>query len=156
MYTVGQVLFVVLAKKSQVYPMQIVEVITKKTLKGEDVQYVLQAGADKNTTVLFDQIEGEVFDSAEKVRAVLTKRATNQVTRMVDVAVSKSKEWYGTSTTSGPQTIDDLPDLSTSSTMEVAAQAEESLETTESAPEEPMSVMLPDGTIAKLRMPSLG
>jgi hypothetical protein len=34
-YSIGQVLFVVLNKKSQIYPMQVIEIITKKTLQGE-------------------------------------------------------------------------------------------------------------------------
>lgn len=157
MYSVGQVLFVVLAKKGQVYPMQIVEVITKKTLKGEEVQYVLQAGSDKNTTVLFDQIDGEVFDSSEKVRAVLTKRATAQVTRMVDTAASKAKQWYGsaapTATSSSPQTIDDLPDFNAD-----PEEKEQELEAQPPSPPEetgPMSVMMPDGTIAKIKLPAV-
>ena len=48
-YQIGQILFVVLAKKNQVYPMRIVEVITKKSLKGEEVKYLLQAGSDPAT-----------------------------------------------------------------------------------------------------------
>ena len=41
-YSVGQILFVVLNKKGQVYPMQVIEEIRKKTLKGEVTTYVLQ------------------------------------------------------------------------------------------------------------------
>ena len=112
-YAIGQILFVVLNKKNQIYPMQIVEVITKKTLKGEETRYSLQAGSDKNTTVMLDQVDGEVFDSSEKAKSVLTKRATHQIQKLIDNAVTKSKEWYGhVENDHVPQTIQDLPDFS--------------------------------------------
>jgi len=57
MYIVGQVLYFVLSKKNQVYPMQVVEIITKKTLAGEEVSYILQAGPEKETKITFDQVD---------------------------------------------------------------------------------------------------
>jgi hypothetical protein len=141
MYTIGQVIFVVLAKKSQVYPMQVVEVITKKTLQGEDVRYVLQAGSSGATTVMLDELDGEIFDNAEKARSVLVKRATTMVNKIVDAAVSKSKEWYGTDQASA-QTIDDLPDFTHRS------------EPSQQAPDA-TTVMLPDGTVAKIKLPDM-
>jgi hypothetical protein len=140
MYSIGQVLYVVLTKKNQVYPMQVVEVITKKTLKGEDVSYVLQAGSDTSSTVMLDKIDGEVFETAEKARTVLTKRATSQIDRLIDAAVKKSKEWYEKErggSLSSPQTIEDLPDFDTQESRDAHA-----------------TVTLPDGSVAKLKMPS--
>ena len=139
MYTIGQILYVVLTKKNQVYPMQVIEVITKKTLKGEDISYVLQAGSDSSSTVMLDKIDGEVFETAEKARVVLTKRATAQIDRLIDAAVKKSKEWYEKDRGApvSPQTIDDLPDFDTQEVKETHT-----------------TVTLPDGTVAKLKMPS--
>jgi hypothetical protein len=70
-YEVGQVLFVILSKKSQVYPMMVVEEITKKTLQGENVNYVLRGGADPTSTVLLNQVDGEIFESAEEAKKTL-------------------------------------------------------------------------------------
>jgi hypothetical protein len=145
MYTVGQVLFVVLSKKNQVYPMRVVEVITKKTLQGEATQYALQAGSDPSSTVMYHQIDGEVFDTAEVARATLIKRATNQVNKIVDSAILKSKEWYGTEATPEVKQglMESLPDYL-------------ALEDTPTAsPPESSTVMLPDGTVAKIKLPSV-
>ena len=133
-YEIGKILFVVLSKKNQVYPMRVVEVITKKSLKGEEVKYLLQAGSDLTTTVMLDQIDGEVFRSADEARNILTKRATSQVAKLVNAAVIKSKEWYGdkVETTMEPQPF----------------QPEEESE------QDDASVTLPDGTVAKVRMPT--
>ena len=146
MYTIGQVLFVVLAKKNQVYPMQIIEVITKKTLRGEEIKYLLQAGSDKKTTVMLDEIDGEVFESAEKVRTVLAQRASSQINKLVQVAVQKSQEWYDAAVP--PQSINDLPDLDVGAPVKEATRAVAHAEA-----DDEMKVMLPDGTLAKVKLP---
>lgn len=136
-YEVGQILFVVLNKKSQVYPMQVIEEITKRTLKGEVKTYVLQGGSDPNSTVILDQIDGEVFDSSEEVQRVLLSRATNQINKLVSAAVAKSKDWY-----LGSENENSLSDLRKS---DIPQQVLKSIE------DEELTVTLPDGTKARLK-----
>jgi len=93
-YKVGQVLFVVLKKEQKVYPMQVVEEITKRTLQGAEMTYMVRAGTDPKSVVSINDIDGEVFDTSEKARATLVDRATRSINRLVDVAVQKAKEWY--------------------------------------------------------------
>lgn len=145
-YSIGQVLFAVLNKKNQVYPMQVVEIITKKTLQGEDVQYLLQGGSDRSTTVLLDQVDGELFDSAEVARKTLTSRATKQINKLIDLAIAKSKEWYPSADSHEPQMLHDLPDFKHSVDMVTSEPV---------AIEQSATVTLPDGTVAKIKMPSL-
>lgn len=95
MYSIGHIVFAVLSKKNQIYPMQIVEIVTKKTLMGEEINYILQAGPDKTKKISIDHIDGEIFESSEKARQVLIERATQQINRLVDAAISKTSEWYG-------------------------------------------------------------
>jgi hypothetical protein len=147
-YTIGQVLFAVLNKKNQVYPMQVVEIITKKTLKGEEVQYLLQGGSNKTTTIMLDKVDGEIFDSADVARRTLISRATKQINRLVDTAVVKSKEWYGSSDVPEPQTIQGLPDFDPDHIMDEQ-------EVGDVEQQEQTTVMLADGTVAKIKMPSI-
>ena len=93
-YTVGQVLYVVLKKETRIYPMQVVEEITKKTLDGEVTSYMVRAGNDPKAQILIGDIDGEIFDSADKAKAVLIERATASIARLVDNAVQKAQEWY--------------------------------------------------------------
>lgn len=132
-YSIGQVVFVVLSKKNQVYPMRVVEVITKKTLMGEDISYVLQAGQDGSSTVLLNEIDGEVFNTSEDVKSALTERATLQITRLVDAALLKSKEWYG----------ENLPNITPEVHEEEQSDSDENSST----------VVFSDGTIAKVKLP---
>lgn len=97
-YKVGQVLYVVLQKQTTVYPMQIVEEITKKTLEGSVTDYVLQAGTQEEKIRLKD-IQGEVFETPEQTKKILIERVVKQIERLVDTAIKKSQEWYPTQTT---------------------------------------------------------
>lgn len=93
-YRVGQILYVVISKKMQVYPMMIVEEIIKKTLQGEQTNYVLQGGSDSDSTILLSQVDGEVFETPDEAKYVLTSRATAQIEKIVDSAVARASEWY--------------------------------------------------------------
>lgn len=155
MYSIGQVVFVILSKKNQVYPMQVVEIITKRTLQGEEVKYALKSGAENNV-IMLDQIDGEVFESAEAVREVLVGRVTRQLNKMVEVAVSKAKEWYGHESNSTAlreklelsQQPDSRPgDGYLDLVVNQPPSSENSLHDNET------SVMLPDGTVAKVKIP---
>lgn len=143
MYTIGQVLFVVLTKKNQVYPMQVVETITKRTLRGEEISYVLQAGSDRTSKVTLDTVDGEIFDSAEKARNTLVQRATLQINKLIDTAVSKSTEWYGLD--QQPQSIKDLPDL-----LPNPVKKDEIFDG-----DDVSIVTMPDGSVVKVRLPKI-
>lgn len=95
-YKVGQILFVVLRKEAKVYPMQVVEEITKKTLDGEVKTYMVRAGSKAEDVLSVADIDGEVFDSASKAKSTLIERSTHAITQRVEMALSKAKEWYPT------------------------------------------------------------
>ncbi len=93
-YRVGQVLYVVLRKEPNVYPMQVVEEITKKTLEGEVTTYMLRAGSDPNKVLSINEIDGEIFDSSDTAKRTLIERVSQSITNRVEQAVNKAKEWY--------------------------------------------------------------
>lgn len=137
-YAVGQVVFVIMAKKNQVYPMQVVEVISKKTLTGAKEEYLLQAGPDKNTTILLDKVDGEVFGDPKAVLEALTTRASTQIKKLVGMAVTKAGEWY----------------TNTASPEELSATSFPDLDTPAAGQSEYETVTLPDGTVAKVKLPT--
>lgn len=137
MYQIGQVVFVVLNKKHQVYPMQVVETVTKKTLKGEEIKYFLQAGSDVNSRIMLDQIDGEVFTSAQNAKSTLISRATDQISKLVALAENKAKEWYG------KKEVDAIEDMTL---------PEPKIEFKDE-PQDAELVMLPDGQMARVRLP---
>ncbi len=143
MYEIGQVLFVVLASKQQIFPMQVVETVTKKTLEGEEVKYCLQAGSDKSTNIMLDQLEGEVFISAEEARSTLVERATSQINALVAAAEKKARVWYSTETEQNK--IDTRSFMKQTEELKVSYLDEDD--------QEESVVVLPDGQVAKIKMP---
>jgi hypothetical protein len=127
-YNVGQILFVVLNKKNQVYPMLVVEEIVKRTLRGEETNYVLQGGSDPSSRLMLDQVDGDIFNSAEEARNVLVSKATSQIEKLVLAAKEKAKEWYTSS--HDENVVHELP-----------------------IKNEGQVVKLPDGTVARVRLP---
>lgn len=93
-YTVGQILYVVLRKEPNVYPMQVVEEITKKTLDGEITSYMVRAGKDATKVLPIAEVDGEIFDSAEAAKKTLIDRVSQAILHRVEKAVESAQEWY--------------------------------------------------------------
>lgn len=93
-YHVGQVLYLIPSKsaKATLYPIQVIEELTKKTLNGIEIDYVVQAGPDQ--TLNMNQVQGEIFESAEVAKESLMQRAISSIEKLVDASVKKSQEWY--------------------------------------------------------------
>lgn len=92
-YRVGQVVYVIMAREPRVVPLQVVEEVTKRTLDGESVEYIVR-GRDAENTMAISGVEGEVFETAEKARKALVERATASVHKLVDKAVENARAWF--------------------------------------------------------------
>lgn len=165
-YSVGQVLYVVLKKETRIYPMQVIEEITKKTLDGELTSYMVRGGTDPKAQLLITDVDGEIFDSAEKARTTLVERATASISRLVDVAVQKAAEWYPNSfeapsddpltllkKTPGPPGPPPVPTKQQRHRRHdpVAELQEELKREAEGASDESLMTTLPDGTKVKVK-----
>lgn len=93
-YAVGQVLYVVSTEHNKVLPFQVIEEITKKTLKGDEVFYRLVYGTDQSKTKLLSEIKDEVFTSLEDVRNHLMSNMTTWVNTQLEATRKASHAWY--------------------------------------------------------------
>jgi len=92
---VGQIIFVVPRETTKLLPMQVVEEIKKKTLKGEETTYSIKHGRNDDTRMYdVSKINGEIFVSAEAARTELIKRAKTAIEKMVNGAVDVASKWY--------------------------------------------------------------
>lgn len=134
-YKIGQVLYVLLNRETKICPVQVVEEITKRTLTGETTTYIVKLGK-KGETVSLSDLDGQVFDSVEVLRTTLYERITRSVENIITNTVKKSQEWYR---------VDD------------EVQIHHEVESSEAQQtEEDAMITLPDGTVAKIRMPFPG
>jgi hypothetical protein len=134
-YKIGQVLYVLLNRETKICPVQVVEEITKRTLTGETTTYIVKFGK-KGETVSLSDLDGQVFDSVEVLRMTLYERITRSVENIITNTVKKSQEWYH---------VDDV------------IQVHREVESSEvQQRDEDAMITLPDGTVAKIRMPFPG
>lgn len=138
-YKIGQVLYVLLNRETKICPVQVVEEITKRTLNGETINYVVKVGK-KGETVPLSEMGGQVFDSIETLRKTLFERITRSVETIITSTVTRANEWYPNQVEAGnvapvPQDV-----IRNEEVADVESIAEESI------------VTLPDGTTAKIRM----
>jgi hypothetical protein len=140
-YNVGQILYVVLKKDSKVIPMQVYEEITRKTMDGLKIDYVVKVGSDENTTLKISEIEGDIFSSPEEAITILTEKAKSSITKLVSMAQDKAKIWY---------------EMKPAKIERVAIDSEEEVIHFEpkNNDNDRMKVKLSDGTIANIKLPS--
>lgn len=96
-YKLGQVLFIILNEKKCIYPVQVIEIIEKKSLHNDaGIQYIVQTNSSGESRASLSALEdnGEVFESLIAARNVLLERTTATIDKMLQMALSKAKEWY--------------------------------------------------------------
>lgn len=93
---VGQILYVAARKQMVVYPIQVIEEITKKTLAGSETTYMVRITTRESghKDILISEIQDEVFDSAAMARETLTQRATASIAKIVENACSVAQSLY--------------------------------------------------------------
>ena len=62
---------------------RVIEEITKKTLEGEQVQYLVQAATPKSKTVRLETIKGAIYQDSEEAKMKLIENATKAIDGMV-------------------------------------------------------------------------
>ena len=67
-YEVGSVLWVIHTDRPGLMAYQVIEEITKKTLEGEQIQYLVQSATKKSKTVKLDSIKGLIFEDSEEAK----------------------------------------------------------------------------------------
>jgi len=72
---------------------RVVEEITKKTLEGEQIQYLVQAATPKSKTVQLESIKGNIFTDSEESKMKMIENATRAIDSIV-VKIQKNVEMY--------------------------------------------------------------
>jgi hypothetical protein len=104
MYEVGDVLFIVSNKRRQIFPVQVVEQVVRRTLSGEETTYKVQApsAGDKVLTVDLHSIDGTVHESIARAREFLYEQATSAIESMLATAQELARTFSGDSASPAP------------------------------------------------------
>ena len=82
-YEVGSVLWIIHTDRPGLMAYRVVEEITKKTLEGEQIQYLIQAATSTSKTVKLESIKGDVYSDSEEAKMKMIENATRAIDGMV-------------------------------------------------------------------------
>jgi len=140
---IGQIVFVVSSKSMKISPMQIVEETIRKTMsKDREFNYILRDSGDDKSLINLSDIDGEIFETIEKVREELKNRASNAIDKMAMVAFDKSREWFQVNDNTKYESVTDEQSVTTSQTSPINDNQYQMIE-------------MPDGKVVKVRMPDI-
>lgn len=92
-FEVGSVLWIIHTDRPGLMAYRVIEEITKKTLDGEQIQYLVQAAMPKSKTVKLESIKGQVFEESEEAKMRLIENATKAIDGMV-VKIQKNVDKF--------------------------------------------------------------
>jgi hypothetical protein len=93
-YDVSDVLWIIRSDRPGMLALQVVEVITKKTIQGEQTQYLVVSSTNPNRTVLLHTIEGRLFRDIDQARNALYAQATKAIDNIVDKVKQSADEAF--------------------------------------------------------------
>jgi len=83
-HDVGTVLWIIHTDRPGLMAYQVTEEITKKTLEGEKIQYIVRAALPKSKEVRLETIKGNIFKDSEEAKQKMTENATRAIDGMVE------------------------------------------------------------------------
>lgn len=92
-YSIGQVLFLVSAKKQAIIPVQIVEINQKTTIDGNITSFMVVSDKSEERHEL-DSIEAEVFTKLIDVKKFLEAQTAKAIRLMVESAQKRAEESF--------------------------------------------------------------
>ena len=93
-YEVGSVLWVIHSDRPGLMAYRVVEEITKKTLEGEQIQYLVESATKKSKTVKLDSIKGLIFEDSEEAKQKMIENATKAIDGMVVKIQLNVDKWF--------------------------------------------------------------
>lgn len=110
-YEVGTVLWIIHEDRPGLMAYRVVEEITKKTLEGEQIRYLIQAAVPKSKTVQLESVKGKILETSEEAKNVMIENATKAIDGMVNRVQGNVDKYF--SNRKKPQ-IDTFESLATS------------------------------------------
>ena len=83
-YEVGTILWIIHTDRPGLVAYRVVEEITKKTLEGEKIQYLVQPAVPNRKSVQLESVKGHIFLSAEEAKFALIENATKAIDAMIN------------------------------------------------------------------------
>jgi len=93
-YEVGHILYLLFERKRQVIPVQVTEQITRKTLSGEKMEYIVTLPNEKRATAELSTLGAEVFYSIEDAQEHMINSAKSAIDSMISKTTQVASEAF--------------------------------------------------------------
>jgi hypothetical protein len=93
-YDVGHILFLLFERKRQVIPVQVTEQITRKTLEGEKMEYIVTLPNEKRATTELSSLGAQIFYTIEDAQDYMVKSAKSAIADMVSKTTQVASEAF--------------------------------------------------------------
>ena len=147
-YDVGQVIYLLSAKNTNVFPAKITEKIIRKTIEASITDYMIVLPDKKSTVVKLRDISALPFSSIEALRDFMNENARNSIESMIESALANGKKIF-----------EDVKDYQENSPahLDVAKRKIESKKPPENGvnTDEYVSIQLQDGKKARINIENL-
>jgi len=87
-YDVGHILFLLFERKRQVIPVQVTEQITRKTLEGEKMEYIVTLPNENRATTELSSLGAQIFYTIEDAQSHMIESAKSAI----DIMVTKTTQ----------------------------------------------------------------
>lgn len=93
-HDVGDILWIIKSDTPGLLAVQVLEVITKKTLSGTDIQYSVISTNPRGRAVLLSSLKGRVFRELEDAKQALYDGAKNSIDKIVSKVKQSADEAF--------------------------------------------------------------
>jgi uncharacterized protein YaiI (UPF0178 family) len=93
-YDVGHILFLLFERKRQVIPVQVTEQITRKTLDGEKMEYIVTLPNEKRATTELSSLGAQIFYTIEDAQDHMVTSAKSAIDTMVTKTTQIASEAF--------------------------------------------------------------
>ena len=134
MYNVGQVLYVILNKRQKVVPVQVVEQVTRRSLKGEETHYSVNVPSrDGSREYNLHDLDGETYETIDAAKNALMENASRSIENIIENAKKIANHVFN-----ARGDIDELV-----------------LGEDEDTPTDSVKITLENGTVANVKLPDI-
>jgi hypothetical protein len=125
-FEVGQILFLLPKKENKIVPVRVVEVVVRKKLNEQSVEYIVEIPNRNRDTTSLSELDAMTFTTDRELREYMVSNSANAIDRMVETARRHAITAFGEVSQPEP-------------TRAVALEDEYNM------------ITLPDGTVARIR-----
>ena len=101
-FEVGQILFLLPKKENKIVPVRVVEVVVRKKLNDQSVEYIVEIPNRNRDTTSLSELDALTFTSDRELRDYMVQNSTSAIEQMIATARRHANSAFGEQSTPEP------------------------------------------------------